>query len=83
MSRRRLRSPSMTEHDETARGDDEEDRAGNAAAITLGAGIAIGTGIGTALFAAADNPAWIGIGAGLGVAIALAIGASRRDRSDD
>lgn len=31
----------------------------------LGVGIAIGAGIGTALFAGADSPVWIGVGAAL------------------
>ena len=35
----------------------------------IGAGIAIGVGIGAAMFAAADNPVWIGVGAGIGAAI--------------
>ncbi len=35
----------------------------------VGAGIAIGVGVGTALFAATDNAAWIGIGIALGIAI--------------
>lgn len=33
----------------------------------LGAAIATGAGIGTAMFAGSDNPVWIGLGAGLGV----------------
>ncbi len=39
----------------------------------IGAAIAIGAGIGAAMFAAADNPVWIGVGAGLGAAIGTAI----------
>ncbi len=35
----------------------------------IGAGIAIGAGVGAAMFAATDNPAWIGIGAALGAAV--------------
>ena len=35
----------------------------------IGAAIAIGAGIGAAMFAAADNPVWIGVGAGIGAAI--------------
>lgn len=36
--------------------------------LALGTAIAIGVGIGTALFAGSGNPAWIGFGAGFGVA---------------
>jgi len=35
----------------------------------IGAGLAIGDGVGTALSAATDNAAWIGSGIALGVAI--------------
>jgi ElaB/YqjD/DUF883 family membrane-anchored ribosome-binding protein len=42
-----------------------------AASMALGAAIAIGAGVGTALFAGSDNPAWIGIGAGIGVLFGL------------
>jgi len=35
--------------------------------VFLGAAIALGAGIGTALFAGSGNPVWIGLGAGLGV----------------
>jgi hypothetical protein len=34
--------------------------------LTVGAAVAIGTGIGTAIFAGSDNPVWIGVGAGIG-----------------
>jgi hypothetical protein len=47
--------------------------------ITMGAAVAIGVGIGTALFAAADNPVWIGVGAGIGVAIGAALQSRRGD----
>ena len=47
----------------------------------IGAFIAIGAGVGAALFAATDNPAWIAIGAGVGVAIGAAIDAQRRNKS--
>jgi hypothetical protein len=33
----------------------------------MAAGIAIGAGVGAALFAAARNPVWIGVFAGIGV----------------
>lgn len=42
----------------------------------VGAGIAIGAGVGTALFAATDNAAWIGIGVAFGAA--LGAGLARR-----
>ena len=41
----------------------------------VGAGIAIGAGVGAALLAATDNPVWIGVGAAIGAAIGA--GASR------
>lgn len=44
----------------------------------LGAGIAIGVGVGAALMAALDNPAWIGIGIALGAGIGVAL--SNRSR---
>jgi hypothetical protein len=40
----------------------------------LGVGIAIGAGLGTALFAATDNPVWIGTFVALGLAIGVALG---------
>lgn len=44
-----------------------------------GAGIAIGAGVGAAIFAATDNPAWIGIGAALGVVFGAGLDRRRRD----
>lgn len=41
------------------------------------AALAIGAGIGAAMFAAADNPVWIGVGAGVGVAIGAALQARK------
>lgn len=35
----------------------------------IGAGIALGAGVGAAIFAATDNAAWIGIGVALGVVV--------------
>jgi len=49
----------------------------------MGVAIAIGVGIGTALFAAADNPVWIGVGAGIGAAVGAAMHRRRVDESDD
>lgn len=49
----------------------------------LGAGVAIGAGVGAALFAATDNPVWIGVFAGAGVAIGAAIDRQRRSGGDD
>ena len=43
----------------------------------LGAGIAIGTGVGAALFAATQNPVWIGVFAGAGIAIGAALSQNR------
>jgi hypothetical protein len=39
--------------------------------LVLGSAIAVGTGIGTAIFAGSDNPVWIGIGAAAGVVCGL------------
>ena len=51
--------------------EDDHKRAPN----LIGAGIAIGAGVGAALLAATDNPVWIGVGAAVGGAIGA--GASR------
>ena len=45
----------------------------------IAVGLAIGAGVGTALFAGADNPVWIGVGAGVGMAVGAAIGSRRRN----
>lgn len=52
--------------------DDDQKRAPN----LVGAGVAIGAGVGAALLAATDNPVWIGVGAGIGAA--LGAGLTRR-----
>jgi uncharacterized membrane protein len=39
----------------------------------MAAGIAIGAGAGAVLFAATQNPVWIGVFAGIGVAIGAAL----------
>lgn len=39
----------------------------------VGAGIAIGAGIGAVMFAATNNPVWIGVGAGVGAAVGAAL----------
>lgn len=52
--------------------DDERQRGPN----LIGAGVAIGAGVGAALLAATDSPVWIGVGAAIGAAIGA--GASRR-----
>lgn len=49
--------------------DDGEQRGPN----LIGAGIAIGAGVSTALFAATDNPVWIGVGAAMGAALGAGI----------
>lgn len=36
--------------------------------MSVGAGVAMGTGVGAAIFAATDEPVWIALGAGLGAA---------------
>jgi len=43
----------------------------------MGAGIAIGAGLGAVLFSITDNPVWIGLGAALGVALGAAWDAKR------
>lgn len=48
----------------------------------IGAFVAIGAGTGTAMFAATDNPVWIGVFAGIGVAIGAAVDAQRRKEDD-
>ena len=40
---------------------------------TIAVGVAIGAGVGAALFAATQNPVWIGAFAGVGVAIGAAL----------
>ncbi len=55
---------------------DDDDRSGDGGLknpAMLGVGIAIGAGVGTALFAATDNPVWIGVFMGTGVAIGVAL----------
>jgi hypothetical protein len=47
--------------------------------ITIGAGIAIGAGIGAALFAGTGQPVWIGVG----VAIGAALGATSSRNAED
>ncbi len=44
----------------------------------MGVSLAVGTGIGTALFAATQQPFWIGVGAGIGAAFGVAL--MKRDR---
>ena len=44
---------------------------------SVGVGIALGAGVGAALFAATDSPVWIGVG----VAIGAALGVSWSGRS--
>jgi uncharacterized membrane protein YgaE (UPF0421/DUF939 family) len=60
---------------------DNDKRGRQALETTMGAAIAIGVGVGTALFAAADNPVWIGVGAGIGAAVGAAL--HRRRAEDD
>ena len=43
-----------------------------------GAGVAIGAGVGTALFAATSSPVWIGVGVAIGAAIGAAAGSRGR-----
>ncbi len=53
----------------------EPDRQGRETRI--GAGVAIGVGIGTALFAALDNPVWIGVGVAIGAGVGAAMHGGR------
>jgi uncharacterized membrane protein len=46
----------------------------------VGVTLAIGAGVGAALFAATQEPWWIGIGAGVGVALDAALDAVRARR---
>jgi uncharacterized membrane protein len=46
----------------------------------VGAALAIGAGVGAALFAATREPWWIGVGAGVGVALGAALDAMRARR---
>ena len=48
----------------------------------IGAFVAIGAGVGAAMFAATDSPVWIGVGAGAGAAIGAALDANRRSATD-
>lgn len=54
---------------------DDERRTG----LTLGAGVAIGAGIGAALFAVTGSPVWIGVG----VALGAGLGVAASQRNDD
>jgi uncharacterized membrane protein len=38
---------------------------------TLGVAIAMGAGVGAALFAATDSPVWIGVGVAMGAALGV------------
>jgi len=44
----------------------------------IGAELAIGAGVGAALFAATDSPVWIGVGAAVGAAVGAGIDQQRR-----
>ena len=48
--------------------------------LTVGAATAIGAGAGAALFAATEQPWWIGVGAGVGAALGAALTARPRPR---
>jgi len=48
--------------------DTEDNYKGDRRAISAGTGVAIGTGVGAAMFAATDEPVWIALGAGIGAA---------------
>ena len=49
--------------------------------LSLGAGVAIGAGVGAALFAATGGPVWIGVGVALGAGLGVAA-AQREDDPD-
>jgi hypothetical protein len=40
----------------------------------MGTAVALGAGVGAALFAVTSQPFWIGVGAGIGAAFGLALG---------
>jgi hypothetical protein len=47
----------------------EEPQDGKDAASAVGAGVAIGAGIGAVLLVLTDSPVWIGVGAAVGAAL--------------
>ncbi len=57
--------------------DNGEDPQAKPSTQLVGAGVAIGAGAGTALFAATSDAWWIGIGAGVGVALGAAASSRR------
>lgn len=62
--------------DETSGIEPDDDRPGEGGLknpAMPGVGIAIGVGVGAALFAATDNPVWIGVFIAIGVAIGVAL----------
>ncbi len=69
-----LNVPSMSD-------DKKPDRSGPE--TTIGAAIAIGAGVGTALFAALDDPVWIGVGVAIGAGVGAALYSSKTDGDDD
>jgi hypothetical protein len=48
--------------------------------LNVGAGMAIGAGVGTALFVALDSPVWIGVGVAIGAALGSI--SSKKDDSE-
>jgi hypothetical protein len=49
----------------------------------LGAAVAIGAGIGTALFAATGSPVWIGVGVAIGAGVGVALSQNGTDEGGD
>ena len=59
------------------RGEEPERRSNGRSPLTIGAFLAIGTGVGTALFAATGEPVWIAVGAAIGAGQGAATQARR------
>ena len=45
--------------------------------------VAIGAGVGAALFGATQEPFWIAVGVALGAALAAALGISKTDKNEE
>jgi hypothetical protein len=65
--------------DKENRGEGRENRGEGRVASYTGMGVALGTGAGTALFAATDDPVWIALGAALGAGLGAAFSSARDD----
>lgn len=49
-----------------------EDKKPETDATSVGVGVALGAGLGSALFAVTDSPVWIGVGVAIGAALGAA-----------